>query len=76
MMMCVVTLVVVPMVMVTMVLVCVYLVLDDKAGRLRDESKRYQNEARFLNLRASVAAKVAVVVVVFLFLIFLRYFLF
>ena len=53
-----------------------YSVLDDKAGRLRDESKLYQSEARFLNLRASVAAKVAVAVIVFLLLLLLRYFIY
>ena len=50
--------------------------LGHKAGRLLDQSKLYRKEAGYLNLRASLAAKIAVVVVIFLLLIFLRYWLF
>ena len=50
--------------------------ISDKALRLKDSSWMYRKEARYLNLRSSLAAKAAIAVVVFLFLIFLRYWLF
>ena len=50
--------------------------LSDKAGRLALSSKAYRKEARYLNLRSSIAATIAVLVVVFLFFIFLRYWFF
>lgn len=50
--------------------------LSDKAQRLSVSSKTYRQEARYLNLRASLAAKIAIVVVVLFFLLFLRYWLF
>ncbi|CAI8022857.1 Vesicle-trafficking protein SEC22b [Geodia barretti] len=50
--------------------------LSDKAQKLSISSQRYRKEARYLNLRASLMAKIVVVVVVLFFLIFLRYWLF
>ena len=50
--------------------------LSDKAQRLAVSSKKYRQEAHYLNLRASLAAKIAIVVVILFFLIFLRYWLF
>ncbi len=50
--------------------------LGDKAGRMAEYSKAYRKEAHFLNLRTSLAAKIAIVVVIFIFLIFLRYLVF
>ena len=50
--------------------------LSDKAQRLSMSSQQYRKEARYLNLRASLMAKIVVVVVVLFFLIFLRYWLF
>jgi len=50
--------------------------ISDKAHRLKDSSWMYRKEARYLNLRSSLAAKAAIAVVIFLFLIFLRYWLF
>ena len=50
--------------------------LGDRADRLAAHSRIYKNEAKYLNLRSSLAAKIAIVVVVFLFLIFLRYLIF
>jgi hypothetical protein len=41
-----------------------------------DQSRHYRKEAGYLNLRASLAAKIAIAVVIFLLLIFLRYWLF
>ena len=40
------------------------------------ESKVYAKEAKFLNLRTSLAAKAAIVVVFVLILVFLRFWLF
>ena len=53
-----------------------HLVLGDKAGRMAEYSKAYRKEAHSLNLRTSLAAKIAIVVVIFIFLIFLRYLIF
>ena len=50
--------------------------LDKKAGVLATHSRAYKKEARYLNLRQSLAAKIAIGVVVFLILIFLRYLIF
>ena len=50
--------------------------LSDKAGKLVDHSRAYKKQARYLNLRQSWAAKIAIVVVIFLILIFLRYLIF
>ncbi len=50
--------------------------LSDKAGKLVDHSRAYKKQARYLNLRQSLAAKIAIGVVVFLLLIFLRYLIF
>lgn len=51
-------------------------VLGDRAEHLAAHSKKYRKEAHFLNLRSSMAAKIAVLVVIFLFLILLRYLIF
>ena len=51
-------------------------VLGDKASRMADYSRAYRKEAHGLNLRTSLAAKVAIVVVIFIFLIFVRYLIF
>lgn len=50
--------------------------ISEKASKLAFGSKAYRQSARYLNLRSSLAAKIAIVVVVFLFLVFLRYWLF
>ncbi|XP_065917397.1 vesicle-trafficking protein SEC22b-like [Dysidea avara] len=50
--------------------------LADKTRTLAVESKMYAKEAKFLNLRTSLAAKAAIVVVIILILIFLRFWLF
>lgn len=53
-----------------------YTDLSDRAGRLVDHSRAYKKEARYLNLRQSLAAKIAIAIVIFLILIFLRYMIF
>ena len=50
--------------------------LEDKARTLATESRAYAEEARFFNLRTSLAAKAAIVVVFVLILVFLRFWLF
>ena len=39
-------------------------------------SQKYRKEAKYLNLRASLMAKIVLVVVILFFLVFLRYWLF
>lgn len=56
---------------------CVFLLdLSKKAGFLADSSKQYRNQAKYLNLRTSMAAKIAIVVFVFIFIVFLRFWFF
>ena len=50
--------------------------LSDKASRLSLSSKKYLQEARYLNLRASMTAIIVLILVVLFFLIFIRYWLF
>lgn len=50
--------------------------LADKTRTLAMESKAYAKEAKFINLRTSLAAKAAIVVVFVLILVFLRFWLF
>ena len=50
--------------------------LSDKTRTLAMESKVYAKEAKYLNLRTSLAAKAAIVVVFVLILVFLRFWLF
>lgn len=51
-------------------------VLGDRANRLKEGSQAYKSQASLLNLRASLAVKIAIVVVIFLFFILLRYLIF
>ncbi|XP_014669564.1 PREDICTED: vesicle-trafficking protein SEC22b-like isoform X2 [Priapulus caudatus] len=51
-------------------------VLDDKASNLSTMSQKYKKDARYLNLRSSYAKIGAVVLVVVLFMLFVRYWLF
>ena len=50
--------------------------LADKTRTLAMESKVYAKDAKFLNLRTSLAATAAIVVVFVLILVFLRFWLF
>lgn len=54
----------------------VVLDLSIKASNLADGSKVFRKEAHYLNLRTSLAAKIAIGVVVFLFIIFIRFWFF
>ncbi|XP_067945934.1 vesicle-trafficking protein SEC22b-like [Watersipora subatra] len=51
-------------------------VLDDKARDLSMQSQKYRKDARYLNLRSSYAKVGAICLVLVLFLLFLRYFIF
>jgi vesicle transport protein SEC22 len=48
-------------------------VLDTKASNLSTQSQKYRKDAKYLNLRSSYAKIAAVIVVVILFLLFIRY---
>lgn len=50
--------------------------LSKRASILVDSSKMFRKEARFLNLRTSVAAKIAILVFVLIFIVFLRFWFF
>lgn len=50
--------------------------LDNKAQNLSTLSKKYSHDAKYLNLRSRNAKIAAVVTVIVLFLIFLRYWVF
>jgi len=54
----------------------VFSVLDDKARDLSMQSQKYRKDARYLNLRSSYAKIGVICVVIALFLLFLRYFVF
>ena len=51
-------------------------VLDDKAGNLRYQSEKYKKDAKYLNLRTTYAKYAAVAIVLMIFLIYVRYWLF
>ena len=53
-----------------------FIALDTKASHLSSMSKKYRSEARYLNLRASLAKKVAIVILLVLFILFVRYWVF
>lgn len=60
-----------------LILLCLFVTdLADKTRTLAMESKVYAKEAKYLNLRTSLAAKAAIVVVFVLILVFLRFWLF
>ncbi|XP_003385017.2 PREDICTED: vesicle-trafficking protein SEC22b-like [Amphimedon queenslandica] len=50
--------------------------LSDQANKLVDGSKRFRKEARRLNLSTSMAAKLAIVAAIFIFIIFVRFWFF
>jgi len=53
-----------------------FAVLDDKARDLSMQSRKYKQDAKYLNLRSTYAKIGAICVVIVLFLLFLRYFIF
>ncbi|XP_062515956.1 vesicle-trafficking protein SEC22b-like [Corticium candelabrum] len=50
--------------------------LDSKANNLSSMSKTYKKEARFLNIRASLAKKIACGIILIIMVLFLRYWIF
>lgn len=50
--------------------------LDDKAGNLVTMSQQYKKDARYLNLRSSYAKIGAIIVIIVIFLLLVRYFIF
>lgn len=48
-------------------------VLDDKAGQLRFQSEKYKKDAKYLNLRSVYAKYAAVGILLFVFIIYVRY---
>ena len=50
--------------------------LSEKASNLAASSKLFKKEAAYLNLRTSLAAKIAIGVALFLFIVFLRFWFF
>ena len=51
----------------------IFSVLDDKASNLSSLSQKYKKDAHTLNLRSSYAKIGAVVVIMVIFLLYLRY---
>ncbi|ELU03416.1 hypothetical protein CAPTEDRAFT_92845 [Capitella teleta] len=50
--------------------------LDDKASNLATMSQKYKKDAHFLNLKSSYAKIAAIIVIVLIFLLFVRYWVF